>query len=120
MIMLKTSSAATPVIAPPISPDLIAAMFKCLALVPKRDRHDPALVIAIARTIARSEREAVALFIRIRAASFRATGITTYQKNGGTLEKAANMASHASTRSTPLYDRHPDDVTLDEIEKIQI
>src|ERR1700730_18392681 len=29
--------------------------------------------------------------------SFRATGITTYLKNGGTLEGAASMASHAST-----------------------
>lgn len=52
--------------------------------------------------------------------TFRATGITAYLKNGGTLEKAANMASHASTRTTQLYDRRSDDVTLDEIEKIQI
>jgi site-specific recombinase XerD len=52
--------------------------------------------------------------------TFRATGITTYLKNGGTLERAANMACHASTRTTQLYDRRPDDVTLDEIEKIQI
>ena len=29
--------------------------------------------------------------------SFRATGITAYLKNGGTLEKAAAMANHAST-----------------------
>jgi len=37
--------------------------------------------------------------------SFRATGITAYLKNGGTLEKAAAMANHASTRTTQLYDR---------------
>jgi integrase/recombinase XerC len=37
--------------------------------------------------------------------SFRATGITAYLKNGGTLEKAATMANHASTRTTQLYDR---------------
>ncbi|MGC1890931.1 MAG: tyrosine-type recombinase/integrase [Stellaceae bacterium] len=37
--------------------------------------------------------------------SFRATGITAYLKNGGTLEKAAAMAKHASTRTTQLYDR---------------
>jgi integrase len=30
--------------------------------------------------------------------SFRATGITAYLKNGGTLEKAAAMANHVSTR----------------------
>ena len=36
---------------------------------------------------------------------FRATGITAYLKNGGTLEKAAAMANYASTRTTQLYDR---------------
>ena len=40
--------------------------------------------------------------------SFRATGITVYLKNGGTLEKAAQMANHASTRTTQLYDRRRD------------
>jgi site-specific recombinase XerD len=52
--------------------------------------------------------------------TFRATGITTYLKGGGTLEHAATIANHSSTRTTQLYDRRPDDVTLDEIEKIQI
>jgi integrase len=49
--------------------------------------------------------------------SFRATGITTYLKNGGTLEKAAAMANHASTRTTQLYYRRQDEVTLDEVER---
>lgn len=52
--------------------------------------------------------------------SFRATGITLYLKNGGTLEKAAVMANHASTRTTQLYDRRRDEVTLDEVERIRI
>ena len=52
--------------------------------------------------------------------SFRASGITAYLKNGGTLERAATMANHASTRSTQLYDRRSDDVTLDEVERILI
>ena len=52
--------------------------------------------------------------------TFRATGITTYLKNNGTLERAATIANHSSTRTTQLYDRRPDDVTLDEVEKIQI
>ena len=52
--------------------------------------------------------------------SFRATGITAYLKNGGTLEHAANMANHASTRTTQLYDRRSDDVTLDEVERVLI
>jgi site-specific recombinase XerD len=37
--------------------------------------------------------------------TFRATGITAYLKNGGSLENAAAMANHASTRTTQLYDR---------------
>ncbi|MCY1172193.1 hypothetical protein D9M73_123240 [compost metagenome] len=53
--------------------------------------------------------------------SFRATGITTYLKNGGTLETAVTMANHSSTRiNTPLYDRQPGDVTLDEAERVLI
>jgi integrase len=52
--------------------------------------------------------------------SFRATGITAYLKNGGTLEKAAAMANHASTRTTRLYDRRRDEVSLDEVERIVI
>ena len=52
--------------------------------------------------------------------SFRATGITAYLKNGGTLEKAAVMANHASTRTTQLYDRRPDEVSLDEVERIGV
>ncbi|MFS0774390.1 tyrosine-type recombinase/integrase [Sphingomonas sp. 1P08PE] len=52
--------------------------------------------------------------------SFRATGITAYLKNGGTLERAATMANHASTRTTQLYDRRSDHVTLDEVERVMI
>lgn len=52
--------------------------------------------------------------------SFRATGITAYLKNGGTLEKAAAMANHASTRTTQLYDRRRDEMSLDEVERILI
>jgi integrase len=52
--------------------------------------------------------------------SFRATGITAYLKNGGVLENAANMANHASTRTTQLYDRRSDEMSLDEVERIGI
>lgn len=52
--------------------------------------------------------------------SFRATGITVYLKNGGTLENAAAMANHASTRTTQLYDRRHDDISLDEVERIRV
>jgi integrase len=52
--------------------------------------------------------------------SFRATGITAYLKNGGTLEKAAAMANHASTRTTQLYHRRHDEMSLDEVERVLI
>jgi site-specific recombinase XerD len=52
--------------------------------------------------------------------TFRATGVTAYLKNGGTLEKAAQMANHASTRTTQLYDRRAEEVTLDEVERVMI
>ena len=52
--------------------------------------------------------------------TFRATGITAYLKNGGTLENAAAMANHASTRTTQLYDRRRDEISLDEIERVRI
>ena len=57
---------------------------------------------------------------RIGNHTFRATGITAYLKNGGTLEQAAAMANHASTRTTQLYDRRRDELTLDEVERIFI
>jgi hypothetical protein len=46
--------------------------------------------------------------------------ITAYLENGGTLEKARQMAAHATTRTTLLYDRREDRVTLDEVVKINI
>jgi len=52
--------------------------------------------------------------------TFRATGITAYLKSGGTLETAQRIACHESPRTTKLYDRRQEEVTLDEIERIQI
>ena len=40
--------------------------------------------------------------------------------NGGTLERAQHMAAHASSRTTSLYNRANDSVTLDEVERILI
>ena len=52
--------------------------------------------------------------------TFRATGITAYLSNGGTLEHAQRIAGHASPKTTKLYDRTADTITLDEIERIVI
>jgi site-specific recombinase XerD len=50
--------------------------------------------------------------------TFRATGITQYLLHGGTLEHAQHMAAHESSRTTGLYDRRKDEITLDEVERI--
>lgn len=52
--------------------------------------------------------------------TFRATGITEYLRNGGNLEIAQRMANHESARTTGLYDRRDDQVSLDEVERILI
>ena len=45
-------------------------------------------------------------------------GITTYLQNGGTIEHAQQIANHESPRTTKLYDRTNDAISLDEIERI--
>ena len=52
--------------------------------------------------------------------TWRATGITAYLTNGGELERAQRMATHSSPRTTKLYDRRADRITLDEVERIVI
>jgi integrase/recombinase XerD len=74
-------------------------------------------------------REALAMIKRRSAAaglgdsischSFRASGITNYMENGGTLARAQAIAAHASPRTTMLYDRSNDSLTLDEIERVR-
>ena len=56
----------------------------------------------------------------IGAHTFRGTGITEYLRNGGDLEVAARIAGHESTRTTQLYNRLPEEISLDEIERIHI
>lgn len=38
----------------------------------------------------------------------------------GTIENAQAIAAHASPRTTKLYDRTSDQITFDEVERIQI
>lgn len=63
---------------------------------------------------------AAGIFTKIGNHSFRATGITEYLRNGGKLEIAQQMANHESARTTGLYDRRNDQVSLDEVERIGI
>ena len=58
--------------------------------------------------------------VKIGCHTFRATGITAYLEAGGTLENAQAMAAHESPRTTKLYDRTDDAITLVEVERISI
>jgi hypothetical protein len=49
--------------------------------------------------------------------SFRATGITNFLKNEGTLEAAQRIAGHADSRTTKLYDRRGQKVLLEDYGK---
>lgn len=81
---------------------------------------DTPLLQANAYQMIRRRAAAAGIATKIGNHTFRATGITAYLKNGGTLEKAAAMANHASTRTTQLYDRRRDEMSLDEIERVRI
>jgi len=63
---------------------------------------------------------AAALLCSTRCHSFRAIGITVYLENGGTIDNARGIAAHESPRTTRLYDRTGDEITLDEVERIAI
>jgi site-specific recombinase XerD len=63
---------------------------------------------------------AVGMTSRLCCHTFRATGITAYLENNGSLEIAQAIAAHESPRTTKLYDRRQDRLTLDEIERIVI
>jgi site-specific recombinase XerD len=58
--------------------------------------------------------------VKIGCHTFRATGITAYLDAGGTLGNARAMAAHESPRTTKLYDRIGDTITLDEVERSTI
>lgn len=64
--------------------------------------------------------KAAGLSPRICNHTFRATGITAYLEAGGTIEKAQQIAAHESPKTTKLYDRTCDQITLDEVERIMI
>src|ERR1035438_5696443 len=78
---------------------------------------------ASGRSIGKAERLRAAdagIETAIGCHTFRATGITDYLKNGGRIEVAQRMAGHSNAKTTGLYDRRNDDVSLDEVERIGI
>ena len=105
--------------------DNVSTTLAPLSANPSRNRlclRARASMIASGYTYAMIGRRAAAAGIATKLGnhSFRATEITAYLKNGGTLEKAAAMANHASTRTTQLYDRRRDEMSLDEVERIRV
>jgi integrase/recombinase XerD len=88
------------------------------------DRHRALTVRPMSRFDAirmiKRRAEAAGLSEAIGCHTFRATGITAYLENGGTIEKAQQIANHESPKTTKLYDRTSDKITLDEVERIVI
>ncbi len=96
-----------------------AALFRTIGRGTGRLTSTP-LVQADAYAMIRRRASAAKIETQIGNHTFRATGITAYLKNGGALETAAAMANHSSTRTTQLYDRRGDQISLDEIERVRI
>lgn len=46
--------------------------------------------------------------------------MTVYLENGGRLEQAQQMAGHESPRTTKLFDRTKDEITIGEVERFQL
>lgn len=80
----------------------------------------PVLCADEARTVLESIPPDTGIEAPIGCHTWRGTGITDYLENGGTLENAAAIAAHESPRTTKLYDRADDEITLDEVERIAI
>jgi site-specific recombinase XerD len=100
-----------------------------------KDRKGPLFRSAIGKTgaltIKPMSRTDVWYMVRRRAAdagietsigchTFRATGITDYLTNGGRIEVAQRMAGHSNAKTTGLYDRRNDDISVGEVERIGI
>jgi site-specific recombinase XerD len=101
----------------------------------ERDRKGPLFRAAIGKTKklgpGRMSRTDIWYMVRRRASdagiethigchTFRATGLTDYLTNGGRIEVAQRMAGHANAKTTGLYDRRNDDISVGEVERIGI
>ncbi len=63
---------------------------------------------------------AAGLPVNTKNHTFRATGITIFRKNGGSLADAQAIAAHASDKTTRMYDHSEDAIRLEEIERVRI
>lgn len=101
----------------------------------EKDCKGPLFRAAIGKTkklgTGRMTRKDVWCMVRRRAAdagietpigchTFRATGITDYLTNGGRIEVAQRMAGHSNAKTTGLYNRRNEDISVAEVERIGI
>ena len=96
---------------------LIGALVTLLS-VPVQAAEQPASRFDVFHMIKRRAK-AAALPYSTCCHTFRATGITTYLENGGTLEHAQTIANHESPRTTKLYDRTREELSFDEVARIK-
>lgn len=95
-------------------------LFRTLTRSPGRPLSLTPLSQPEAWKMIRRRARAAGIMAPVGCHTFRATGITAYLENGGTLEHAQQIAAHESPRTTKLYDRTTDQINLDEIERIAI
>jgi integrase/recombinase XerD len=101
----------------------------------ERDRKGPLFRAAIGKTKklgpGRMSRTDIWYMVRRRASdagietpigchTFRGMGIRDYLTNGGRIEVAQRMAGLANAKTTGLYDRRNDDISVGEVERIGI
>ena len=87
---------------------------------PAPDRTGRALNRYNAWAAIRKRAKAAGFLTPVGCHTWRATGITIYLENDGRLEHAQQMAGHESPRTTKLYDRTKDEITLSEVERIRL
>jgi integrase/recombinase XerD len=90
-----------------------AALRKTKTLAPRPPRTD-------AWCMVRRRAKDAGIATAIGCHTFRASGLTDYLNNGGRIEVAQRMAGHSNAKTTGLYERRSDDVSLAEVAKIGI
>ena len=98
--------------------DETAPLFRSLS--PKRTLTSRALDTSAVRYMVKRRIKKAGLYGKILPHSFRGTGITNYLEHGGQVEHAQHLAAHADPRTTKLYDRRQERVSLDEVERIRL
>jgi integrase/recombinase XerD len=102
-----------------ISADRTGPLFRTVLGKTGKLTNRPMRISDVYRMIQRRAAEA-GIETKIGCHTFRATGITAYLKNGRKLEIAQQMAGHSNPKTTSLYDRRNDEVSMNEVERILI